>query len=312
MKRLRIIIAMLIAVGVVALVGVALASVALAQQASWVRSLAEEYSSVWNTAYDEAKRQGLTYTARHIVAEKVLDAYIANHSVLDSDGPATTPTSVGKSQPTPSPTFAPSPVPTLSPTPTPSPVPTLSPTPTPSPVPTLSPTPTPSPVPTLSPTPTPVPTSTPVPTPTPTATPTPTPTPAALTVSDVDGYHSEYEVRIFVSSIGVNLTMTRTNTYTADRDYVKLASDGTLKTGIGGTVLRDRYYWSCNPVNGSTGESKHYATDEYSVDLPKTDLDNAPLLNSSLGRLVSRMCSGEASAPTSGSATESWGEFKSF
>ena len=300
MKRLRIIIAMLIAVGVVALVGVALAGVALAQQASWVRSLAEEYSMVWNTAYDEAKRQGLTYTARHIVAEKVLDAYIANHSVLDSDSPDTTPTSVGKSQPTPSPTFAPSPVPTLSPTPMPSPVPTLSPTPTPSPVPTLSPTPTP------------VPTSTPVPTPTPTLTPTPTPTPAALTVSDVDGYHSEYEVRIFVSSIGVNLTMRRTNTYTADRDYVKLASDGTLKTGIGGTVLKDRYSWSCNPVNGSTGESKTYATDEYSVGLPKTDLDNAPLLNSSLGRLVSRICSGEASAPTTGSATASWSEFKSF
>ena len=252
MKRLRIMIAMLVAVGVVALAGVALAGVALAQQAGWVHSLAEEYSSVWNTAYDEAKRQGLTYTARHIVAEKVLDAYIANHPVLDSDGPDTTPTSVGKSQPTPSPTFATSPVPTLSPTPTPSPVPTLSPTPTP------------------------VPTSTPVPAPTSTPTPTPTPTPAALTVSDVDGYYSEYEVTIFVSSIGVNLTMGRTNTYTADRDYVKLASDGTLKTGIGGTVLKDRYFWSCNPVNGSTGESKSYATDEYSVGLPKTDLDNAP------------------------------------
>ena len=168
---------------------------------------------------------------------------------------------------------------------------------------------------TPEPTPTPTPTTAPKPTLTPTLTPTPTPTPTqepdTITASDVDGYHSEYSVVIFVSSIGTNLTMRRTNTYTSNRNYVKIRSDGTLTTGIGGTVLRDNYYWSCNPVNGSTGESRSYATDTYSVSLPKTDLSNTPLVGSASGRRVLRICNGSESAPSSTVST-GWGEFNSF
>ncbi len=174
----------------------------------------------------------------------------------------------------------------------------------------------PTPTPTAEPTPTPTPTPesdaiTITPTPTPTPTLTPTPEPGTITASDVDGYHSEYSVVIFVSSIGTNLTMRRTNTYTSNRAYVKLRSDGTLTTGTGGTVLKDNYNWSCNPVNGSTGESRSYATDTYSVGLPKTDLSNSPLVESSSGRRVLRICNGDESVP-SNTVSTSWGEFNSF
>ena len=84
-----------------------------------------------------------------------------------------------------------------------------------------------------------------------------------------------------------------------------------MTTGIGGTVLRDNYYWSCNPVNGSTGESRSYATDTYSVSLPKTDLSNTPLVGSASGRRVLRICNGSESAPSSTVST-GWGEFNSF
>ena len=127
----------------------------------------------------------------------------------------------------------------------------------------------------------------------------------------MDGYHSKYSVEIFVSSIGTNLSMVRTNTYTSNRNYVKLRSDGTLTTGIGGTVLKDNYYWACNPVNGSTGESRSYATDTYSVSLPKTDLSDTPLVESASGRRVLRICNGSESVPSSTVRT-SWGEFNSF
>ena len=142
-------------------------------------------------------------------------------------------------------------------------------------------------------------------------TPTPTPEPDTITASDVDGYRSEYRIEIFVSSIGTNLAMSRTNTYTSNRNYVKLRSDGTLTTGSGGTTLSDRYSWSCNPVNGSTGESRTYAIDSHSVSLPKTDLDNTPLRSSSSGQRVLRICNGQESAPSSTVRT-SWGEFNSF
>ena len=134
-----------------------------------------------------------------------------------------------------------------------------------------------------------------VPTPTPTSTPTGKP----LIVSDIDGYTSEFRIEIFVSTIGVNLAMTRRNVFTADGATVRLDSDGNMTTGGFGTPLSDRYNWACNPVNGSTGESRHYANDEYNFGLPETDLNNAPLLNHSLGRQVSRICSGDESAPSS-------------
>ena len=105
--------------------------------------------------------------------------------------------------------------------------------------------------------------------------------------------------------------MRRTNTYTSNRHYVKLRSDGTLTTGIGGTPLTDNYCWSCNPVNGSTGEGRSYATDTYSVGLPKTDLSNAPLVESTSGRRVLRICNGDESVPSSTVST-GWGEFNSF
>ena len=148
--------------------------------------------------------------------------------------------------------------------------------------------------------------------PSPTPTPTPTPTPAAtITTSDVDGYHSNFRVDILVSSIGVNLSMSRVNTYTANGSTVKLTSDGTLTTGAGGTPLKDRYYWACNPVNGSIGEGRTYASDQHNVSLRKTNLDNAPLLRSGLGERIVRICAGNESAPAS-SATTSWGQSNSF
>ncbi len=164
-----------------------------------------------------------------------------------------------------------------------------------------------------APTPTPAGSAVDQPTTTPTVEPslTPTPEPGKISASDVDGYHSEYRIEIFVSSIGVNLTMSRVNTYTADRATVKRTADGTLTTGIGGTVLRDRYSWSCNPVNGSTGESRSYATDSHSVGLPKTDLSNAPLRANSFGQRVLRICAGNESAPSS-TDSRGWGEFNSF
>jgi hypothetical protein len=88
-------------------------------------------------------------------------------TIIDDDGPPTTPT----------PTPTPGPTPTPTPTPTPAPTPTPTPTPVPRPTPTPVPTPTPTPVPTPTPTPVPTPTPTPAPTATPTPTPTPTPRP---------------------------------------------------------------------------------------------------------------------------------------
>ena len=172
-----------------------------------------------------------------------------------------------------------------------------------------TPTPRPTPVPTLAPS---SPTqATPTPTPEPTPEVTPTPQSVTITASEVDGYYSEYRIEIFVSSIGTNLSMSRVNTYTSNRDYVKLRTDGTLSTGIGGTPLMDRYYWSCNPFNGSTGESSYYATDEYNVSLPKTDLSNAPLRGSSDGRWLLRICNGDEEAPSS-SYRSGWGKHNSF
>ena len=66
-RRLTIIIAVLIVGGIGTLVGVV-----LAQQAEWIRSLAEEYSLVYKTAYDEAEEQGLVSAGREAVAEQVL------------------------------------------------------------------------------------------------------------------------------------------------------------------------------------------------------------------------------------------------
>ena len=120
-----------------------------------------------------------------------------------------------------------------------------------------------------------------------------------------------FKIEIFVSSIGVNLSMSRINTYTSNRATVKLTSDGTLTTGPGGTPLKDRYYWACNPVNGSIGESRSYAEDEHSVNLRNTDLSNTPLMNSSMGQRVSRMCAGNESTPSSSQST-SWGQYFSF
>ena len=133
----------------------------------------------------------------------------------------------------------------------------------------------------------------------------------AITVSDVDGYYSEYSVVIFVSSIGTNLTMSRTNTYTANREYVKIKADGTLTTGTGGTRLQDTYGWSCNPVNGSNGENRTYATDSYSVSLPRTDLSNAPLLESRSGQRVLRICNGVEDVPSS-TVRAGWAERNSL
>ncbi len=132
-----------------------------------------------------------------------------------------------------------------------------------------------------------------------TVAPTPTRTPGVVTVSDIDGYTSEFRIEIFVSSIGTNLAMSRRNIFTVGGVKVRLDSDGNLTTqGLGATVA-DRYSWSCNPVNGSTGENRYYASDEYSFGLPKTDLDNAPLFNHSDGRWVSRICAGQETAPSS-------------
>ena len=248
MKRLRIMIVLLAAASLVTLTGVV-----LAQQAGWVTSLAEEYSLVYIAAYEEAAKHGLAEAGQDVVAERVLDAYIATRSPSSGIGSSPTPEGQVGGQPI----------------------------------------------------------FTPTPGATPTPTPTPTPVPGTITASDVDGYHSEYRVVIFVSSIGTNLTMGRTNTYTSNRNYVKLRSDGTLTTGLGGTVLRDRYSWSCNPVNGSSGESRTYATDSHSVGLPRTDLSNVPLLESSSGRRVLRICNGEESEPSSTVST-GWGKFHSF
>ena len=129
--------------------------------------------------------------------------------------------------------------------------------------------------------------------------PTPTRTPGVVTVSDIDGYTSEFRIEIFVSSIGTNLSMSRRNTFTVGGVNVRLDSDGNLTTQGFGTTVADRYSWACNPVNGSTGENRSYASEEYNVGLPKTDLDNAPLLSHSLGRRVSRICSGQETAPSS-------------
>ena len=137
----------------------------------------------------------------------------------------------------------------------------------------------------------------------------PRPRPDRLTVADIDGYTSNFRVEIFVSSIGVNLTMSRRNVFTADGFTVRLDSDENLTARGVGLSVADRYYWSCNPVNGSTGESRHYASDDYdaAAGLPKTDLDNAPLRDSSLGRRVIRMCNGEESTP-SRTVTSEWSE----
>lgn len=126
------------------------------------------------------------------------------------------------------------------------------------------------------------------------------PRPDRLTVADIDGYTSNFRVEVFVSSIGVNLTMSRRNVFTADGFTVRLDSDENLTARGVGLSVADRYHWSCNPVNGSTGESRHYASDDYdaAAGLPKTDLDNAPLRDSSLGRRVIRMCNGEESTPS--------------
>ena len=133
----------------------------------------------------------------------------------------------------------------------------------------------------------------------PTPTPTPTPTPVPLTVSDIDGYRPEYRITIFVSSIGVNLSMSRWNVFTVGGTRVKLDSDGNLHTRSIGSSLADRYHWSCNPVNSSSGESRYYASDEHGLALSKTNLDSAPLFEHSLGRRVQRICSGEEAAPSS-------------
>ena len=135
--------------------------------------------------------------------------------------------------------------------------------------------------------------------PTPTRNPTPTRTPGVVTVSDIDGYTSEFRIEVFVSTIGTNLSMSRRNIFTVGGVNVRLDSDGNLTTQGFGTTVADRYYWSCNPVNGSTGEGKSYASEEYNVGLPKTDLDNDPLFNHSDGRWVSRICAGQATAPSS-------------
>ena len=124
------------------------------------------------------------------------------------------------------------------------------------------------------------------------------PTPARITAADIDGYTSEYRIEIFVSSIGVNLAMTRRNILTVGGTTVRLDSNGNLTTDVFGTVLVDRYSWACNPVNGSTGERSRYASDEHGMGLPRTDLDNSPLFNHSLGRSVSRMCSGDTATPS--------------
>ena len=94
--------------------------------------------------------------------------------------------------------------------------------------------------------------------------------------------------------------MSRRNVFTADGYTVRLDSDENLTARGVGLSVADRYGWSCNPNNGSRGEHRYYASDEYTAaaGLPKTDLDNTPLRNSSLGRRVIRMCNGEEPTPS--------------
>ena len=133
--------------------------------------------------------------------------------------------------------------------------------------------------------------------------PAPTRTPGVVTISDIDGYTSEFRIEIFVSSIGTNLSMSRWNVFTVDGVKVRLDSDGNLTTKGFSLSLADRYSWACNPVNGSAGENRSYASEEYNIGLPKTDLDSAPLFNHSDGRWVSRICNGQATAPSSSFST---------
>ena len=241
---------------------------------------------MYKAAYDEAAEHGLVDAGREVVAEQVLHTYIAARSSAPGAG-VSLPQSgeadpEGQSNLTPMPGTSPTPMPGTSPTP----------------MPGTSPTPTPG--------------SPPTPTPGSSPPPTPTPTPeATIAAADVDGYHSNFSVQIFVSSIGVNLSMSRVNTYTANGSTVRLTSGGNLTTGAGGTPLRDRYSWAYNPVNGSIGESRTYASDQFNVGLPKTSLDNAPLLSSSLGQRVSRICAGDEAAPSSTTST-SWGQNNSL
>lgn len=132
-------------------------------------------------------------------------------------------------------------------------------------------------------------------------------TPGPITVSQINGYTSEYRIQVFVSSIGVNLSMSRWNRFTVNGAYVRLDSGGNLTTGGLGSALADRYFWSCNPVNGSSGEGRVYASNEYRSDLPRTDLDNSPLFNHSFGRDVLRMCEGDE-PPSSSTTTRTWTE----
>ena len=79
-SRLRIILALLVVVGAVALAGIA-----LAQQTGWIAPLVEEYSRVWKTAYDETAKYDLPPAGREAVADRVLDAHIASGSTPRND-----------------------------------------------------------------------------------------------------------------------------------------------------------------------------------------------------------------------------------
>ena len=252
---------------------VVLAGVVLAQEAGWIRPLAEEYSRVYKAAYDEAQEEGLADTGREVVAEQVLYAYIATRSPSSSAGggsPQPGGGSGGGGTPHPGDGGSDQTTPTPGP----------------------------------SPTPTPTPTPTPGPSPTPTATPTPEPD-RPPTFSDIDGHSPGYRVDVSVLSTGVTVSMHRRNAFTIGGSLVRVKSDGTLTTsGISGLHLADRYWWFCDAGSGNPHERWDYASDEYNASLPKTGLDNASLVESDYGKQVIRICNGDEEPPT-----KSWSRY---
>ncbi len=116
--------------------------------------------------------------------------------------------------------------------------------------------------------------------------------PAAITPSDVDGYIAATHIAI---TAGGRLTITISNYPTAGGYAVILSDDGTLTVGGGGTLMEDRYWYSC--FDGYSAITTSYASDEYSAALPKTELFSDSLFDHPTVVMGRRVCLGEQAPP---------------
>ncbi len=115
-----------------------------------------------------------------------------------------------------------------------------------------------------------------------------------MQASDVDGYIPEYGIEITTSG---QLLLYIHNTHTVGCDSLIISQDRKTLKRTNGTVVQDRYSYSCSVHLGELWDKMTYARDKYDFDLPRTDLDTEPIDQHPLTAMGKQVCAGTLPPP---------------